>query len=59
MRCITTREVLEEMRKESSTGSFTTAEQVAWAVSVLLAPEADALTGSPLKLDSGRRRGLP
>jgi len=32
---------------------------VAWAVSVLLAPEADAMTGSSLMLDSGRRRGLP
>ena len=59
MRGITTEQVLEEMLKESSTGSFTTPEQVAWAVSVLLAPEADAMTGSTLMLDSGRRRGLP
>lgn len=51
--------VLNEMLSESSIGRFTTPEQVAWAVSILLAPEADALTGSSLMLDSGRRRGLP
>jgi NAD(P)-dependent dehydrogenase (short-subunit alcohol dehydrogenase family) len=59
MRGITPEAVLEEMRSESSTGTFTTPEQVAWAVSLLLAPEADAMTGSTLMLDSGRRRGLP
>ena len=51
--------VLAEMLAESSIGRFTTPEQVAWAVSILLAPEADAMTGSSLMLDSGRRRGLP
>lgn len=51
--------VLEEMRRESSIGAFTTPEQVAWAVALLLAPEADAMTGSALMLDAGRRRGLP
>ncbi|MBF7729121.1 SDR family oxidoreductase [Pseudomonas sp. N040] len=51
--------VLQEMCAESSLGAFTTPAQVAWAVSLLLAPEADALTGSSLMLDSGRRRGLP
>ncbi|PKO88580.1 MAG: short-chain dehydrogenase, partial [Betaproteobacteria bacterium HGW-Betaproteobacteria-12] len=30
-----------------------------WAVTLLLAPEADAMTGSSLMLDAGRRRGLP
>lgn len=59
MRGITAEAVLDEMRRESSTGTFTTPEQVAWAVSLLLAPEADAMTGSTLMLDSGRRRGLP
>jgi enoyl-[acyl-carrier-protein] reductase (NADH) len=47
------------MCAESSLGTFTTPEQVAWAVALLLAPEADAMTGSTLMLDSGRRRGLP
>lgn len=59
LRSITVDEVLAEMLADSSIGRFTTAEQVAWAVSMLLAPEADAMTGSSLMLDSGRRRGLP
>lgn len=58
-RGISVDEVLEEMCQESSIGAFTTPEQVAWAVSMLLAPEATAMTGSALMLDSGRRRGLP
>lgn len=51
--------VLEEMRDESCIGQFTTPEQVAWAVTMLLAPEAVAVTGSSWMLDAGRRRGLP
>lgn len=51
--------VLREMRAESSIGALVTPEQVAWAVGLLLAPEADAMTGSTLMLDAGRRRGLP
>lgn len=52
-------DVLNEMKAESSIGAFTTPEQVAWAVSTLLDPEAAAMTGSTLMLDSGRRKGLP
>lgn len=59
MRGITTDDVLAEMRAESSIGRLTTPEQVAWGVSILLDPAADAMTGSSLMLDSGRRRGLP
>lgn len=59
LRGITVDEVLAEMAAESSIGRLTTPDQVAWAVSLLLAPEADAMTGSALMLDSGRRRGLP
>lgn len=59
LRNITMEDVLAEMAAESSIGRLTTPEQVAWAVSLLLAPEADAMTGSALMLDSGRRRGLP
>jgi len=59
LRGITVDEVLAEMRADSSIGRFTTPAQVAWAVALLLAPEADAMTGSSLMLDSGRRRGLP
>lgn len=55
----TPEQVLEAMRADSALGELTTPEQVAWAVSLLLDPEADALTGSTLMLDAGRRRGLP
>ena len=55
----TTEAVLDAMRAESSIGRLTTPEQVAWAVSMLLAPEAAAMTGSTVMLDSGRRKGLP
>ena len=58
-RGITLEDVLGEMKAESSIRAFTTPEQVAWAIAMLLAPEADAMTGSTLMLDSGRRRGLP
>ena len=54
-----TDDVLDEMRAESSLGILSTPEQIAWAGSLLLAPEADAMTGSSLMLDAGRRRGLP
>lgn len=56
---ITTDEVLERMRSESSIAAFTTPEQVAWGVSMLLQDEASAMTGSTLMLDAGRRHGLP
>ncbi|MGD9600944.1 MAG: SDR family NAD(P)-dependent oxidoreductase [Gammaproteobacteria bacterium] len=51
--------ILDEMRAESSLRTFTTLEQVTWAVTMLLAPEASAMTGSTLMLDAGRRKGLP
>ena len=50
---------LDEMRAESAIGAFVDARQVAWGVATLLAPEADAMAGSTLFLDAGRRRGLP
>ena len=50
---------LDALRADSSIGAFTTPDQVAWAVSMLLDPHAAAMTGSTLMLDSGRRRGLP
>lgn len=56
---ITVESVLEKMRGESAIGAFTTVEQVAWAIALLLDPEADALAGSTLFLDAGRRRGIP
>jgi NAD(P)-dependent dehydrogenase (short-subunit alcohol dehydrogenase family) len=51
--------VLATMKADSSLGAFTEPGQVAWAVEILLAPEASAMTGSSLMLDAGRRRGLP
>lgn len=51
--------VLEQMRNESAIGAFTTVEQIAWGIGMLLAPEADALAGSTLFMDAGRRKGLP
>lgn len=56
---ITVDEVLDDMRAESSIRALSTPEQVAWAVAMLLAPEASAMTGSTVMLESGRRRGLP
>lgn len=52
-------QVLEAMRAESAIGEFTTPEQIAWAISLLLAPEAAALAGGTLFMDAGRRHGLP
>lgn len=52
-------EELKVMRADSAIGAFTTSGQIAWAVESLLSPEADALAGSTLFLDSGRRRGIP
>lgn len=51
--------VMASMLDESSIHAFTEPGQVAWALEMLLAPEASAMTGSSLMLDAGRRRGLP
>ncbi len=51
--------VLDQMRAESAIGAFTTPEQIAWAISLLVAPEADALAGGTLFMDAGRRKGIP
>ncbi|WP_296058975.1 SDR family oxidoreductase [uncultured Amphritea sp.] len=59
MRGCTVDDVLDDMKAESSISAFTTPGQVAWAVDMLIDPEATAMTGSTLMLDSGRRRGLP
>ncbi len=50
--------ILDGWRKESSFGQLITVDQVAWAVSLLLDPEADCLHGSVLHMDGGRRRGI-
>lgn len=50
--------VLAERAAASPLGRFVTPDQVAWAVALLLDPEADALHGSTIALDMGARRGL-
>ncbi|WP_028007373.1 SDR family NAD(P)-dependent oxidoreductase [Solimonas flava] len=52
-------EVLRDMQRESAIGAFTSVTEIAWMIATLLAPEADALAGSTLFMDAGRRRGLP
>lgn len=54
---VTADEVLDEYRAGSPLGRLTTVDEVAWAVGLLLAPEAAAMHGSVLSLDAGRRRG--
>lgn len=56
---VSTDQVLAQMKAESAIGAFTTPEQIAWAIQLLLAPEADALAGGTLFMDAGRRHGLP
>lgn len=55
---ITIEQVFDELRNDSAINAFTTVEQIAWSVEMLLAPEADALAGSTLFMDAGRRKGL-
>lgn len=52
-------DVLADMRAESAIGAFVEPAQIGWAVRTLLDPEADALAGSTLFLDAGRRRAIP
>lgn len=56
---ISTDAVLDQMRGESAIGAFTTVEQIAWGIGLLLDPNADALAGSTLFMDAGRRKGIP
>lgn len=51
-------EVVAERAAESPLRRLVTPAEVAWAVSVLLAPEAAALHGATLALDGGARRGI-
>ena len=56
-RGIPVQDVLAERAAESPLGRLVTPAEVAWAVALLLAPEADALHGSTLALDVGARKG--
>jgi NAD(P)-dependent dehydrogenase (short-subunit alcohol dehydrogenase family) len=55
---VTPDQVLDRYRAGSPLGRLTTIDEVAWAVAMLLDPEAAALHGSTLSLDAGRRRGI-
>ena len=43
---------------QNSLGRLPTADELAWAVEMLLAPEAGILHGSVLYLDAGGHRGI-
>lgn len=58
-RGVTAETVLNELLEDSAIHAFTSPEQVAWGICLLLAPEADAMAGASIMLDAGRRRGLP
>mgnify|MGYP001821287751 CR=1 FL=1 len=54
----TAEQVLDDYRDGSPLGRLTTIDEVAWAVGILLDPEASGLHGATLSLDLGRRRGI-
>lgn len=58
MRGIPAEEILQQWCDESTLPQLITTDQVAWAVAMLLDPEAIALHGSVLHMDGGRRRGM-
>ncbi len=51
-------DVWQEYVAQNSLGRLPTADEVAWAVEVLLDPEADLLHGSVLYLDAGGHRAI-
>jgi NAD(P)-dependent dehydrogenase (short-subunit alcohol dehydrogenase family) len=51
-------EVWAEYEAKVSLGRLPTVDEVAWAVELLLAPQADILHGSVLHLDAGGLRGI-
>lgn len=58
-RGIDEREVMAEFRTRSPIGHIVTIDEVAWAVMMLLEPEARSLAGSTLLLDAGQRTAVP
>jgi NAD(P)-dependent dehydrogenase (short-subunit alcohol dehydrogenase family) len=59
VRGVSSDSVMAEYRSASPIGRLATPEQIAWAIGLLLAPEADAFTGSGFSLDVGARHGTP
>ncbi|MCF8478843.1 MAG: SDR family oxidoreductase [Rhodospirillum sp.] len=58
-RGVSIKTVIDELGEESAIGGLVDPAQVAWAIAMLLDPEAEAMTGSTLMIDGGRRKGLP
>lgn len=57
-RGVPVQQVWAEYEAKVSLGRLPTVEEVAWAVELLLAPEADILHGSVMHLDAGGLRGV-
>jgi NAD(P)-dependent dehydrogenase (short-subunit alcohol dehydrogenase family) len=57
-RGVTDEEVWQEYVAQNSLGRLPTADELAWAVEMLLAPEASLLHGSVVYLDAGGHRGI-
>jgi NAD(P)-dependent dehydrogenase (short-subunit alcohol dehydrogenase family) len=51
-------EIRQRYRDRTSLGRLPTLDEVAWAVEILLAPEASVLHGSVLTVDGGTRHGI-
>ncbi len=51
-------DVWSEYEQQNSLGRMPTPEEVAWAVTMLLEPEASVLHGSVLKVDAGGMKGI-
>ena len=51
-------EAWQEYIDRNSLGRLPTPDEIAWAVTMLLEPEADVMHGGVLKLDAGGLRGI-
>jgi NAD(P)-dependent dehydrogenase (short-subunit alcohol dehydrogenase family) len=51
-------EVWREYEQRNSLGRLPTAAEIAWVIDVLLAPQADLMHGSVIKLDGGASHGI-
>jgi NAD(P)-dependent dehydrogenase (short-subunit alcohol dehydrogenase family) len=47
-----------EYEARNSLGRLPTVKEIAWAIDILLAPQADLLHGSVIKLDGGAGHGI-
>jgi NAD(P)-dependent dehydrogenase (short-subunit alcohol dehydrogenase family) len=51
-------EVWAEYESRNSLGRLPTVQEIAWAMDMLLSPQADLMHGSVLKMDGGASRGI-